>query len=79
MQSVRLARAWLLNDLFVAHAGRRAGVGGALMKAAEDFARGDGATQILLETAENNTTAQALYESRGWEQEAGERHYVLSL
>ena len=41
--SVRTARLWLLNDLFVDPAARRRGVAQALMHAAADFARGEGA------------------------------------
>ena len=67
------------NDLLVAPAGRRAGVGRALMEAAENFARDDGAAEILLETADDNMIAQALFESRGWRLEVAERHYPLTL
>eukprot|EP00729_Bicosta_minor_P012919 gene12919-13082_t len=35
------------------------------MEAAENFGRDDGAAEILLETADDNMIAQALFESRG--------------
>ena len=40
--SVRTARTWLLNDLFVADGARRGGVARALLDAAGAFARGFG-------------------------------------
>ena len=41
--SVRTARTWILNDLYVAEAARRGGVARALLDAAVAFARADGA------------------------------------
>ena len=41
--SVRMARTWILNDLFVDSAARRGGVARALLDAAAAFAREDGA------------------------------------
>lgn len=77
--SVRMCRAWVLNDLFVAESHRRSGVGGVLMETAETYAREQIAGVMMLETAEDNAAAQALYESRGWVQEEGTRHYALKL
>ena len=77
--STRLCRAWVLNDLYVDARHRRAGVGAALMAAAEDYAREQCAAVMMLETAEGNTTAQALYEGRGWVQDKGTRMYELQL
>ena len=45
-----MQRLWILNDLFVAPAARRNGIGGALMAAAESFARDEGARGLLLAT-----------------------------
>lgn len=64
--SVRLAPLWLLNDLFVAPEARRAGLGAALLRAAEEAARAAGAGGLFLRTARDNLPAQALYESLGW-------------
>lgn len=63
--TVALGHVWLLNDLFTTPAARRKGVGWALMEAAADFARADGAKRIWLRTATDNHTAQALYEKFG--------------
>ena len=58
--------AWILEDLFVAPAQRRKGIGEALMLHAEQFARQSGAERLTLSTARDNHTAQALYRKLGW-------------
>ncbi|HVW98756.1 MAG TPA: GNAT family N-acetyltransferase [Mucilaginibacter sp.] len=67
ISSVRAKRNWLLNDLYVDKAFRRQGIGEALIRAAMDFARADGASFVKLETAVDNFTAQSLYEAVGFE------------
>ena len=67
--SVRTARTWILNDLFVAEAARRRGVARALLDAAAAFAREDGAAGISLETTRGNTAARALYREAGWHED----------
>ncbi len=64
--SVRMARAHVLNDLYVAPEARRTGVGLALLEAAAAFARSSGSMRISLETARDNHPAQALYRRAGW-------------
>ena len=64
--SVAAAPIFVLYDLFVAPASRRAGVGCALLLAAEAHARAQGAVRMDLSTARTNRAAQALYESLGW-------------
>lgn len=71
-----MKRLWILNDLFVAPAARRNGIGGALMDAAESFARDSGARGLVLATQKTNATAKALYESRGWKLDADFDHYL---
>ncbi|MCR8559465.1 GNAT family N-acetyltransferase [Mucilaginibacter sp. BJC16-A38] len=66
LSSVRAAKNWLLNDLYVDEKHRKLGIGEALIKAAMDFARNDGATFVVLETAVDNYTAQSLYEAIGF-------------
>ena len=66
--SVRAARVWLLNDLYVDASARRQGVGEALLAAARDFARADGAIRLELETMPDNHIAQSLYRAQGWQQ-----------
>lgn len=68
--SVRTAKTWILNDLFVAAAARRNGVARALLDAAVTFARDDGATGISLETSQDNVAARALYRAAGWNEDA---------
>ncbi|MEO6154403.1 MAG: GNAT family N-acetyltransferase [Thermomonas sp.] len=68
--SVRTARTWILNDLFVDAAVRRSGAGHALLNAAERFAREDGAIGISLETTQDNAAARGLYSAAGWNEDA---------
>ncbi len=75
--SASMQRLWILNDLFVAAAGRRQGVGEALLERARQFAVEDGAKGLMLETAVSNTTAQKLYERLGWKRDT--EFYVYNL
>ncbi|UJB20444.1 MULTISPECIES: GNAT family N-acetyltransferase [Lysobacter] len=77
--SVRAARVWVLNDLFVEPQARRRGVAQALLDAAADFARADGAARLELETNHDNLTAQALYDAAGWQRYDGTQRYHLPL
>jgi GNAT superfamily N-acetyltransferase len=63
--SERMRRIWVLNDLFVAPAARRRGVGARLLRRAYRFARASGAAYLTLETAVDNP-AQRLYAAEGW-------------
>ena len=65
-ESTRMARLWILNDLFVDPYARTEGVGSALMAAAERFAREDEAAGLTLSTARDNRVAQRLYERAGY-------------
>jgi ribosomal protein S18 acetylase RimI-like enzyme len=64
--SVRMQRTFVLNDLFVVSTARRRGVASALLRAAQDYAREQGAIRLTLSTATDNLAGQALYASRGW-------------
>ena len=77
--SVRAARTWLLNDLFVAPGARRQGVAESLLGAAAVFARARGAARMTLSTTVDNTAAQSLYERLGWQREEGFLEYALQL
>jgi ribosomal protein S18 acetylase RimI-like enzyme len=68
--SVRTARTWILNDLFVDDDARRTGVARALLDAAAQYARDDGAAGISLETTDDNDAARALYRAAGWHEDA---------
>lgn len=68
--SVRTAKTWILNDLYVDAGARREGVARRLLDAAAAFAREDGAAGISLETARDNDAARALYRGAGWQEDA---------
>lgn len=76
--SVRTGRLWLLNDLFVAEQARRGGMARALLDAAAEFARDDGACGLMLETGRDNAPARALYRAAGWHEDASQ-WYSLAL
>ena len=67
--SVSLQRVFILNDLFVAEAGRRKGVATRLLAALEGYAWSLGASRVTLNVARPNAAAQALYEALGWKQD----------
>ena len=64
-----LARVFILNDLYVTSAGRRAGTASALLSAVEAYAWSFGACRVTLNVAQINSTAQKLYLARGWSQD----------
>ena len=68
--SVRTARTWILNDLYVDAGARRRGVARALLDASAAFARSDGAAGISLETTQDDAAARALYRAAGWNEDA---------
>jgi ribosomal protein S18 acetylase RimI-like enzyme len=67
--TVALARVFILNDLYVAPAFRRAGVARALMQAVQAHGRSLGAVRVTLNVARSNAQAQALYRAQGWQQD----------
>jgi ribosomal protein S18 acetylase RimI-like enzyme len=80
--SVQAQKNWILNDLYVEANYRKQGVGRKLIEAAMQFAKGEGATYIQLETMPDNITAQRLYESIGFTQYnpfEGELVYKIAL
>ena len=62
--TVRLRRIYILNDLFVAPAQRKSGMGTALLERAKAFCMEQKAGGLALETAKDNP-AQFLYERLG--------------
>ena len=76
--SVRTAKTWILNDLYVDAGARRSGVARSLLDAAAKFAREDGAAGISLETTQDNAAARALYRAAGWNEDATQ-WYSLSF
>jgi GNAT superfamily N-acetyltransferase len=75
--SLALARAWILNDLFVTPAARGTGVGRALLRRVCGEAEQAGCAYVTLETSGDNVTAQGLYETEGFEREES-WHYARS-
>lgn len=67
--SVSLGRIFIVNDLFVSESARGKGAGSQLLSAAVQFAKAVGAIRLALSTAHTNTTAQALYEAKGWKRD----------
>jgi GNAT superfamily N-acetyltransferase len=60
-----------LEELYVVPGGRGKGLGRALMEAAIDTARAEGAGYMDLGTAETDTAARALYEKMGFSRTEG--------
>lgn len=75
--SLSLAPSWILNDLYVEPEARGRGVGEALMRAARELALGNGAAELMLQTARDNATAQKLYERLGWQRDDEFMVYTL--
>ncbi len=75
--SLALAPSWILNDLYVEPAARGHGLGEALMHAACALAQENGAAELMLQTARDNTIAQSLYERLGWQRDEEFLVYTL--
>jgi ribosomal protein S18 acetylase RimI-like enzyme len=56
----------ILEDIYVAQAHRKAGIGGALLDAAAAYAREHGYSRLTLSTAHQNRIAQRLYLAHGY-------------
>ncbi len=67
LSSLAAVETVLMNDLFVVEAARGSGVGRALIDAGTDLARHAGAAWLEWNTAPDNHTAQALYNTTGAE------------
>ena len=77
--SVSMKRLWILNDLYVAAEGRRQGVGRALIDRARALAVETDAKGLILETAVDNSGAQALYDSYGFVRDTEFYRYALDV
>jgi ribosomal protein S18 acetylase RimI-like enzyme len=74
---MRASKNWILNDLYVESTRRKTGVGCALIEKAMEFAKGQGATFVQLETAADNHAAQHLYEAIGFVKQEPEMEFLL--
>ena len=77
--SVSMKRLWILNDLYVAPEGRRAGIARLLIDRARELAIASHARAIVLETAIDNTGAQALYDAYGFAKDTEFLRYALTI
>ncbi|WP_112180621.1 MULTISPECIES: N-acetyltransferase [Paraliobacillus] len=77
--SISMARAWILNDLFVDGEARKQGIGEMLLQRAKEFVSETGAKSISLSTAPDNYSAQRLYEKNGYIRDTEFYHYELIL
>lgn len=73
--STKMKRLWILNDLFVLEIYRGLGVGKALIKAAQQFARETGSAGLLLETEKSNAIGNRLYPACGFIEYAESNFY----
>ena len=74
-----MRRIFVLNDLYVAPEARRSGAGRALLEAAAEYGRREGAVRLMLQTELTNATAQVLYERAGWQRDTVFCVYQLGL
>ena len=73
--STRMARLWLLNDLFVDLRYRGKGVATQLIESAKQLCRQTDACGLLLETAKDNLPANALYPLTGFNLDVDHHYY----
>lgn len=77
--SISMAKAWILNDLYVHKDARGKGVAAALLDRAKAYALETSAVSIALSTAPDNLPAQRLYEKHGYKRDEQFHHYELGL
>ncbi|MFD2133607.1 GNAT family N-acetyltransferase [Pseudogracilibacillus auburnensis] len=76
--SLSMERIWILNDLYVKKEARNKGTAQKLIDQAVHLVEETDAKGILLETNQENTPAQKLYDKLGFKKEANQ-FYFLSL
>ena len=64
--SVGLQKSWLLNDLYVHATVRKQGVAAKLLEAARAHGVQTDARWLMLQTGNDNYSAQSVYEKNGW-------------
>ena len=74
--SVRMARLWILNDLFVAPTARGNGYSVALIEKAKEFALKTGAAGLVLETDKTNDIGNKLYPRTDFVLDTTGNHYT---
>jgi len=73
--STRMARTWILNDLFVDPNARGKGISKLLIKAAQHFTKETGALTLFLETEKTNKIGNALYPTMHFKLDRAFNHY----
>ena len=73
--STKMAKIWLLNDLYVHPDQRRKNVGKLLMNAAQDHCKTTKARGISLETEKNNLPGNILYPKMGFTKDEDHNFY----
>jgi len=76
--SVGLQKSWLLNDLYVHATVRKQGVAAKLLEAARQHGLQTDARWLMLQTGNDNYSAQSVYEKNGWKK-IPDYFYELSL
>lgn len=77
--SVSMRRTWLLNDLYVSADARTKGAGTLLLDAAKKLGEETNSKWLLLETANDNFTAQKVYEKNNWQKVTDYCFYTLEV
>ncbi len=75
--SMRAAKNWVLNDLYVDEKYRKQGIGKKLIDTATVFAKENKANFVQLATANDNYNAQHLYESIGFTKQGTDNNFIL--
>jgi len=70
--------AWEIENIAVATASQRRGLGTQLLHGFQEFARSNGARRILLEARRSNASARALYEKSGFVEKGHRPRYYQS-
>ncbi len=74
--STRMAKLWLLNDLYVELRYRGKGVATQLIEASKQLCRQTGSCGLLLETAKDNFPANELYLATGFNLDVDHHYYT---
>lgn len=77
--SISAKSSLILNDLYVTDSARNKGIGRALMLSAIDYAKGQEAASLSLQTHNENSNAQALYESLSFKKDNEFFSYALDI
>ncbi|MEO8664477.1 MAG: GNAT family N-acetyltransferase [Ignavibacteria bacterium] len=77
--SVSMKKIWILNDLFVHPDHRRKGVAEELIYKTKSFAAETKAKGVILETHDDNTEAQNLYDKTGFVKDEEHYYYYVEV